>query len=190
MHDETPDPRIDIPSIFHNFLTNAPFTDCISCERKLLEEETPYMIEKVLKRDDVIIEYAMCFSCAERKRQQLSEDSREKIEAYFNERVDFIRRAYKMYGRHGFEFDGWIDQCLLTGNRRSEMKEYHLHGSFSGDQLTFGVMPYIISSEVMVELSGLLSAKTKDEMDRFIDENFGLPPELKNLLKDRDLVMV
>ena len=51
-------------------------------------------------------------------------------------------------------------------------------------------MPFIIGDEAMEEMQGLLSQKTQDELDRFVDDNFGLPPELKELLKDKPLVLV
>jgi len=38
--------------------------------------------------------------------------------------------------------------------------------------------------DVNEEMNELLSQKTRDRLDGFVDEQFGLPPELKQPIKD------
>jgi hypothetical protein len=48
----------------------------------------------------------------------------------------------------------------------------------------------MISGRAIEEIADQLSAETKDVLDDFIDQHFGLPPELKSLLKDRKLILL
>jgi hypothetical protein len=48
----------------------------------------------------------------------------------------------------------------------------------------------MLSGEIMAELQELLSPETKEVLDGFIDQYFGLPPEGKELIKDRDLLFI
>ncbi|MEM7035593.1 MAG: hypothetical protein AAF570_01365 [Bacteroidota bacterium] len=190
-HPHGPQPDHRIPKMFHSFLTGQPFTQCIVCERNLLEPGVQYMVEKAVKKADVIIEYAMCMGCMQKKFEQLSLESRARIESYFAQHADPHKRIQGLLDRyHGFNLNGWMGECMISGQARDEMEEYTVVGAFQGTDLLVGPTPYIIGLEARAEMSELLSPQTKDEMDNFIDENFGLPPELKDLFKERDLVLV
>lgn len=179
-----------IPKLFHNFITGKPFSECICCAKPLLIGEDHYLIEKAVKKDDVIIEYAICIECAQKKNEALSADSRERIEAWFMERVDLEKRANKLASTVGFDFEAWTDRCIITGKPRAEMDHYTMVGGFMGSQMVMGFGPYIMSPEAQAEMATLLSAETKRELDDFIGDNFGLPPELKKLIKDLDFITV
>ena len=43
----------------------------------------------------------------------------------------------------------------------------------------------MIGDVAMEEMNALLSKETKDEMDGFMDDHFGVPPELR-----RDLILI
>ena len=187
---ENDGPVQEIPAQFHNFITGKPFEVCICCEKDLLHQEDFYLIEKAVKKDDVIIEYAICMDCAQKKNEALSVDSRARIEAWFTERVDLEQRAQNLAETLGFNFESWTSHCIITGKPRAEMDHYTIVGGFVGDKMVMGFGPYIMSPEAQVEMSKLLSAETKREMDDFIGDNFGLPPELKKLMKDLDFITV
>ncbi len=70
-----------------------------------------------------------------------------------------------------------LASCLLTNSPRGEETNYQLIDHGDGTNMYLGVAPYMISGKAADELFELLSAKTKDIPDDFIDENFGLPPE-------------
>jgi hypothetical protein len=48
----------------------------------------------------------------------------------------------------------------------------------------------MISGRAIEEIAEKLSAETKEVLDNFIDQYFGLPPELKSILKDRKVIML
>ncbi|MEM6842784.1 MAG: hypothetical protein AAF632_11205 [Bacteroidota bacterium] len=51
-------------------------------------------------------------------------------------------------------------------------------------------MPYIIGDPAVDEITGLLPEKALGEVDRFVDENLGLPPELKKPIKDNPPIFI
>ncbi len=179
-----------IPKLFHNFITGEPFSECICCTKALLHGEDHYLIEKAVKKDDVIIEYAICIDCAQKKNEALSSDSRQRIEAWFTERIDLEQRAHELAETVGFNFEAWTERCIITGKARSEMDHYTIVGGFMGSNMVMGFGPYIMSPEAQGEMAELLSPETKREFDDFIGDNFGLPPELKKLIKDLDFITV
>lgn len=180
----------EIPEIFYDFITRKPIESCICCERALLTGETPYFIEKAIKRDDVILEYAICLECSKKKEQSMSVESRERISAWAESRVDILERGKDLAETVGFDFEAWIDRCIFTDKPRAEMEQYTIFGAFFADRIMMGFGPYVISPEAQSEMMNLLSAKTKSDMDDFIGDNFGLPPELKKLIRDLDFITV
>lgn len=186
----------DIPTIFHSFTEEQTFKQCISCNTNLLETDTEYLIEKAFRRyadfdtQDVIFEYAMCLRCAERMRQELSTSSMRNIQDFFDQRVDFYGRRQEMLYDHALDCDAWLNRCIVTGKPMDQLQEFQIYGHCRGDRFLFSYMPYMISHEAVDSMTGLLSEKTKGEIDRFIDDNFGLPPELKQPIKDHPFVLL
>ena len=187
---------IPVPKTFHSFATGKPFGHCVVCEKSLLENGTQYVIEKALKKypgfeaQDVIYEYAMCIGCCTRMRETLSSESLLVIDQYFDARVNLIERRTRMLQSAGLNVEGWLSHCLLTGTPRQDLSEYQLYAHCDGPDMLFSYLPYVISTQALTDLSDLISAETKDILDDFIDEHFGLPPELKQLLKTRKTVLL
>lgn len=187
---------IPVPKTFHSFATGKPFDRCVVCGKHLLENGTQYVIEKAVKKypgfgvQDVIYEYAMCIGCCTRMRETLSGESLVVIDRYFDNRVNLVERRRRMLQTAGLNLDAWLGQCLLTGTPQEDLAEYQLYAHCDGPDLLFSYLPYMISARVLSDLSDLISAETKDVLDDFIDEHFGLPPELKQLLKTRKSVLL
>jgi len=181
---------------FYSFATGKPFDRCVTCNTYLLAPGTQYMIEKAVIRypeagiTDVAFEYAMCLPCAEEMRQSLSEESLVRLENHFREHADLAGRQRLMEQPTTTEAKDWIANCLLTHSPIAEATEYQLIAHCNGPHLLLGVAPYMISGKAADELSGLLSAKTKEILDDFIDDYFGLPPELKALIKEKNLLLL
>lgn len=186
----------DIPEIFYSFATKAPFERCISCNQSLLDSETQYLVEKAIRyyreynTQDVVFEYAICFDCAERMRKELSLASLARIQEYFDEKVDLHERREKLMDTSPTDVNNWLDRCLVTGESADSLDEYQVYGHFMGDRCVFSYMPYMIGGPAVDELTDLLSTKTLGEIGRFIDENFGLPPELKKPIKDHPFILI
>jgi hypothetical protein len=183
-------PMAAIPKIFYDYITEQPFSKCVCCEKPLLDGSTIYLIEKAIKGSDVLIEYAICLPCAEQKNAAMSQESKERIQAWFEEHVDIEARANRLASQHGFDFEAWTAECIITGKPKADLEHYCVGGMFQGAHMLFGFGPYIMSAEAQKEMSSLLSKQSKDEYDKFIGDNFGLPPELKKLIHDLDFITV
>ena len=77
----------------------------------------------------------------------------------------------------------------MAGQRRAaasreEQEEYQIYGMFRGGQMIQNQFPYMMSGAALEEIQELLSPETKDEIDRFKDEYFNIPPELADLFRD------
>ncbi|MDF9797506.1 hypothetical protein OKW21_002769 [Catalinimonas alkaloidigena] len=189
-------PATDIPSIFHPFEKDEPFSHCVSCNSLLLENETEYVIEKAIRQypeygtTDVIFEYAMCLECALKMRNELSRESLERVQAYMTEKSNLIEQSQKLRASHNWDINEWIGNCAFTGQSIKDQNEYQIFAHCRGNQMVFSMMPYMISSQAMDEMAELLSEKTQDELNRFVNDNFGIPPELKKPILDNPVILL
>lgn len=198
---ETPEPNktpatVPLPEAFYSFATGRPFTHCATCNTYLQTPGTQYMIEKAIIRypntqvTDVAFEYAMCLPCSEKMRQSLSPESVARLEDYFREHADLAGRQELLARPGPAEPQDWINTCLLRKTPLQAETEYQLIAHCDGPNLVMGLAPYMISGKAADELAGLLSAQTKEVLDDFVDEHFGLPPELKALIKEKNLLLL
>ena len=192
--DFTPE-MTEIPEVFHNSLEKKPFENCLSCNKYLLEDGTPYVIEKAIRNykehqvKDVIFEYALCMDCMENMREAMSRESLERMEHYFMSQVDPLERQLQLLNNETLNIDPWIDACMIKGTPREELDEYQICCQCDGKNMVFTIMPYLVGGQAMEEMAELLSAKSRGEIDDFMDDNFGLPPELKKELGDLRYVL-
>jgi len=177
----------DIPEDFFDGDKNAPFTECQICSESL--ENKNYFVEKVYKRypneteHTILLEYAICKTCAEKKNAELSEESKNNLVDYMNDRL---------LGRmeEGVEETERNNNCMVTGKPLHHCDEYVSYGEFYGNKMRVGMFPYSLSADVLEEIANLLSDKTLEELDDFVGEHFTGPPEFKELLKDKKWVVL
>ena len=62
---------------------------------------------------------------------------------------------------------------------RKQCRGHVIYGQCDGRHLLFTYLPYMISVEGIDELIPLLSKKTRDRLDDFIEEFLGMPPEFR-----------
>jgi hypothetical protein len=181
---------IEIPEIFKSYESGGNFEFCLVCKKPLLKEGTQYLIEKAIrnypemKTKDVIFEYAICLECAEKLQDELSEESLSRIQEYFSKKVDFEKRFNECL-KFGEKTDDYISNCLISGKNHNELKEYVIQGHCIGDKMALSFMPYMISENVMDEIAELLSNKTLDFLDGFMDDYLGYPPEFREIFSRR-----
>ncbi|MDC1067771.1 hypothetical protein OAQ99_01285 [Candidatus Kapabacteria bacterium] len=187
---------IEIPDEFHSFETKKPFTNCVVCEKNLIEIGIHYFVEKSVKKYpnssafDIIFEYAICLECALEMRETLSKDSMEKIDSFFDEKVNLLSR-WKSLTRDGkYDINDWVSNCLITNKPVKDLNEYQIYAHCESDRMLFSLMPYVVSGEVIDHVSGLLSQKTKDELDGFMGKYLGPPPSIREILKDKTPVFI
>ncbi len=181
-----------IPEEFYSFESNKPFASCLVCEADLLSGEVDYFIEKAVRNyhehdvTDVVYEYAICWHCAHNMNGQMSKESMQNIQKYFSEQEAFVQNL-KDYNSNWQEKEGGLipDNCVITGEPKAELDEYMIYGHFRGNAMVISSMPYLLSGKVMDAVSDLLSNQTIDQLDDFMGEYFGGPPELEELWKPR-----
>lgn len=186
---------IRIPKIFKNSETGKPISHCTVCNQYLLEDGTPYMIEKAVKQystgvKDIVFEYALCIPCMMMFHEALSVESRQRIEAYFNKHVDFVKRRNELLKRKTLRITSWINRCVVKNIPVSKCSEYQLAAQFDGKHLLFTYMPYALSGEAMSDIVNLLSPQSRDEIDDFMGKHFSGPPEVAELIRNRSLVLI
>lgn len=185
---------VPVPDLFRSDVTGDLIPTCISCEKKLLQDGTQYLIEKAFKRIpraglvNTIFEYAICRDCAEQMHQKISVHSRKTMNDYFQSKVDLDQR--REYLADSLDPDRWLDNCLITGKPIDECSEYQIFCQCDGADMMFSNLPYALSGEAIAGIQEIISPETKEELDRFSDDILGVPPELKELFEDRPLVMI
>jgi len=177
---------VPIPKVFHSVYEEGPFSRCIICSTNLLEPACEYMIEKVFRGTEVIVEYAMCQRCAEQLGSELSRESTERIERYLAERVDWAGRVRRLAehlaesGDTGDDIEPWIERCLITGLPRRELEAYQICAKCRGSRVERTLLPFVVADQAIREVGKLLSRKTRDRLDDFVGDYLGMDPELVN----------
>ena len=174
----------NIPNEFYNFDSGQPFSTCLVCNESLLDPPKQYMVEKTIRRypemdhEDIIYEYAICLECIMKQQEFISEESKQSIAQYMSN--------VKVTG----EVDELPRQCVIHGTSKEEMREYMIQGLFFGDTQNTQ-MPYILLGEKAInEIQEVLSQKTRDGMDGFMDKYYGGPPEFREMLRERKTVII
>lgn len=163
-----------IHQICNSFEKNEPFVACSFCN-VIFKENEVYYIEKAfkhhiqLKSNDIILEYALCASCMEEIRANLSADSKRRIDLYFQENLNPI---FMDSGR----------KCCIHGSNIYETEEYQVIAVCRSGKIEEGARPLILGAKAMEEIQELLSPQTKEELNGFFDRITDMPPELKKIL--------
>ncbi|HEY9116679.1 MAG TPA: hypothetical protein VIN11_02570 [Roseivirga sp.] len=191
MNDDEHKEGLPIPDIFLNTDTGGPLEHCIQCDYEVLNGERFYMIEKVFKkypqleRTEVLFEYAICQVCYEKMKDIMSQESMQNLSNYMLEKTDFAKLQERIEEKPD-DPEHWLSHCLIKGTPKEEMKEFQLGACFRGDRLVTNFMPpFLVGDLAMEEMNALLSKETKDEMDNFMGDHFGIPPELR-----KDLILI
>ena len=182
----------DIPKIFRSTDTGEYLSNCIMCDKFLLEANEKYFLEKAVKKymntdiEDVIFEYAICESCADGAKDNLSKESEKNMMNLFEELWSksetlprLISRTYTLD-----DSDEWLERCAMTDKKIEDIYEYQIVGIAMNKQMEFGLFPFLISGDVGDMVVDVLSAKSKDEMDDWRGKYLGPPDDINELLKD------
>lgn len=181
----------EIPKEFYSFETGSRFERCIECNKYLLDEGTEYIIEKAIKSyegfsaKDTVFDYAICMNCADDMRKEISKDSWESMMKYFQENMDLMTRL-EMQNQSPEEN---LKTCMIKKTNISDCREYQIYAHCNGTKLNLENPPYMISGEVMEDLLPLLSEKTIDEMNGFMNKHFSPDPSIMEPVPPRLILM-
>lgn len=187
---------MEIPSVFYSDENSKPFSHCISCDKYLLKNGTLYFIEKAVKKyekfktTDTIFEYAMCLDCYLKVWETFSVMSKTKIQDYFDRNVNLDTRKKTLLEKNVLKIDDWLSRCIIKGTSVREVSQYQICCQCDGKNMLFGYSPFMISGEAVDEIANLLSNKTLGEIDGFVGEFFGWPPELEKSPRDQPVFVM
>lgn len=180
--------REDIPREFYSEYSGEPFHQCIDCERTLFDAEIPYSVMKHIVGREAVFEMAICFECAERMREEYSEETRQNIQQHMESSMRrkleaSVDQQYSYQQLLEFSAEKGLVDCVLCGKPRSESRRYEIIGLFLQDQIlvqpSYGVgfcFPMMVCEDCIAEVAPLISKKTRDAWDRFVEEHFDGPP--------------
>lgn len=185
----------NIPDEFHQDGSGKLIENCKMCNKELLDSSEAYVLEKAIKKfpeieaREVIFEYAICMGCAQESRKSLSKQSIQDIEEFLSsdEVKSNLLNAMEASLTNGASM---LDYCIVTGAHIDEVEEYQIMAHCNGKKLSQGTQAFMISGKGLEIINELLSAETRDELDRLKDEHFGVPPEFDKILNPTDLVFL
>jgi hypothetical protein len=177
-----------IPSFFFKYDTHTPFTHCSLCEGSLVHSSL-YAIEKVFKHNkvlqtsEIVYEYAICMECATEAGTEISDESRESIQALFAEhaenlsmKVDYLHRTEK------YSLESWLERCSFTGKETRLCSEYAVSCLVENGNMVFEHSPMVVSDEFMEKIQQELSLETKKTFDGLLDKIVDGTPSIEDLI--------
>lgn len=194
--DLIPQNFIQVPEIFHCEQTKSAFTNCTLCDADFTNTDTRYTIEKAYRQDvqkqtkELVFEIAVCEHCSKNVYDELSEDSKNKIQAHFLEKVDFLERYEKFEEFNLFDTDSWLTNCLTTGKPMDELEEYQIYAFCEGTEMIFFNGPYMLSGIAIDNIMQLMSNKTLDILNGYTKRILGVPPGSEEKISSRKLIFV
>ncbi|MCA9027799.1 MAG: hypothetical protein KDA86_21500 [Planctomycetaceae bacterium] len=209
----------DIPADLYSEYSGSPFDTCIDCGTALLDAETPYVIVKNIVAGETVFEMAICLFCTMKLQQEYSEESMQAIRAWSMEQAQKVRGKAITPARldhppqhiHTFDADEAetavddqsiephldLNHCQLCGTSRTQAHRYIMEAICVGRRLIQAREPSLIFSfsllvcEKCTEgMSELISQKTRDQWNRFVEDHFDGPPEIEIDPSGRDLMLV
>lgn len=151
-----------IPKEFYSEYEERPFRTCTRCGESLADFLEGYQVAKIVRRGEVVFEYALCGPCHKGLVNEFSEESRRTLEAYYAENMTPGLGA---------------NTCGICGRDRSELAdpEFALGGACHGDCL---IEAFMICAACMEKTNALISKKTQGIWGDFINDNFpGVPAD-------------
>lgn len=192
------EPDSSIDREFYSDYTNRPFEVCVNCDCRLQEPPRHYHVQKNIVAGETVFEMAICADCAMSMTMEYSDESREALAGFLQEKFDpdrFGEYVIEVQVEPGEDADEeailvqlngmqrrnpiGTGECVFCGRLRSECHRYSISDSFMGLSATGSLGPFapcMICETCNSEISELISTKTRDLWDRFVEENFDGPP--------------
>lgn len=164
----------EIPEELYSFNTGKPFDKCSDCERDLLRPGELYVIEKAFRQyegytaKDVVFECAICLHCAERIKNELSEESMANMMRFYEE---------MMTGSQQLPEGDTLSHCVVTGRKKEDLASYQVNALCEGGRLSLFQPPYLVSAAVLDDMNDILSESTRDFLDDYSQKFVGPTPE-------------
>ncbi|TWT58544.1 hypothetical protein KOR42_19250 [Thalassoglobus neptunius] len=191
--------RKKTPREFYSEFTEKPFTQCIDCGQEFCDTHDLFTVLKSIVGGETVFEMAICIYCALQMRSRYSEETTQNLRDFFekqglnregaeNSETDVPQQPVEDDSLSESQpssnpLDG-IEQCTFCSKLRSDCHRYEIVGLFIDNDLLVdlsndglaGGSPMMLCDECNAKMSELVSKKTRDEWDRFVEEHFDGPP--------------
>lgn len=169
-----------VPKLLWSEYSDAPFAECIDCGCALDECEF-YLVQKCYVRTESVFEFAICSTCRTNMNSQCSDETNRAIYKFLQEHVSRREREFMKLTSMEEVLHKGVDECIICGALRSECHRCTIGGLCQEMDLVVqhspqGQSPLMICQDCEVSMSKLVSKKTRDTWDRFVEENFDDPP--------------
>ncbi|MEW4488734.1 hypothetical protein AB1L42_11660 [Thalassoglobus sp. JC818] len=188
--------RKKTPREFYSEYTEKPFTQCIDCGQEFCESHDLFTVLKSVVGGETVFEMAICIFCALQMRSRYSEETTQNMRDFFEKQsvnredaasdVDDSQAADDTLSEGEQSADPMygIEQCTFCSKPRSDCHRYEIVGLFIDEDLIVdlstdglaGGSPMMLCDECNAKMSEMVSKKTRDEWDRFVEEHFDGPP--------------
>ena len=184
-----------IPKLFWSEYSDQPFQKCLSCEVPLVECDL-HVIQKRIVANEAVMEMAVCNRCRDKQAEEMSEETRKNVTEHMM--ACFQKRAAELLpqteGTHVIEvteiedpeegnamLERCLESCLMCGTAREKCHRFSLAGLCRDSEMVVqvtpvGQTPFLICETCEQGMAHLVSKKTRDAWDRFVEEHFDGPP--------------
>ena len=184
-----------IPKLFHSAYSGEAFAQCLDCECELQSHETFYTVQKFVVAGETVFEMALCDGCRAQLYQRFSDESRATIQRYISERRDEPAGSMDEVAPvveespipiTDVESLDSLQACVLCHTPKAQLRRYALVGLFLADEIfvmqsppaPFPI-PCLVCDACNSGLDGMLSKKTREEWNEFVEEHFPGPPGIE-----------
>ena len=183
-----------IPRAFHSAYLEAPFTECIDCQRLLDDTEGPYLIVKSFVGTEAVFEMAICLQCAHKMRSQYSAETKQNLQVYLTDHLELNRNVFVGSGEDNESdieklISERISRCVICQKPQPDCHRYEIVGHFFPNKMLqffpedmqqgSAGMAMMMCDDCNSKMSDLISKQTRDSWDRFVEDHFDGPPGIE-----------
>ncbi len=171
---------IPVPKLFWSEYSDEPFARCLDCNCEL-EERDFYLVQKCYVGTEAVFEFAICDTCRMSLSEQCSDETNRAVQAFMQSHLSRREREFQKLDEMDTVLHKCMNECAICSRARLECHRYTIGGL--GHEMDLVVQlsplaqsPLMICQECEGSLAELVSHKTRDTWDRFVEEHFDSPP--------------
>jgi len=155
--------------------TGEAFSHCLCCKVPLVEIAAQWLVNKEYLRGECVLEYAICQPCRDDVTDRLSEESKEQVRNFLEQKIDWEERMKEFMLAHDPVVR--FDACVACRTPREETEGFGLSALFdSGGSLVTGPLPLLICKSCVARMTRSFSEQSRDVWRNFLELNFTGPP--------------
>ncbi len=155
--------------------TGEAFSHCLCCKLPLVEIDGPWLVNKEFRKEECVMEYAICQVCRDRVTDELSEESKEAVRGFLEKEIDWESRMREFMLSH--QVVDRFDACIACRAPRAGLEGFGISALFdSGGSLVVGPLPLLICQPCVGRMTASLSEASRAVWRKFLADNFAGPP--------------